>query len=438
MRPFMLCAIVSISSLLSPLVLEAQTPQDCSALMQFGIYDRYRTFTTQSQFRLIQNFFKQYQFSSRQEAEAKAGTLGLNIVDVLGLNLGGQSSSSSFQQWVNALLSTSYDQLSASSSLSQSIDTISGKITDLVGQCINQKGLHAYLIPAADNMNFTYTIAFIPSSDARPNTTGKFAITPATVAATCSPSNIVGQQITIGPQGISVSCRRTATETVTIVSNTQDGSPSLRYDAYVVPQPTVAFTASPTTIDSGASSTLNWDVANAANIELSPGFGVVQPNGSLTVNPSRTQQYTLAVRGLDGQTRNTFVTVNVNPPPLTLNAAAISFHTNDDDRDHDTNESIYISCAGGSVASLNGTFGDQRFPDQTDNGPFQVGVSGHPSLVQISTCQLHIDQSPKGNDTWKFNVHLHLVFSNGDSSQSKDYDWGGQVLHNQASAAYPL
>ena len=433
--PYLIAIIIALAPMLY-----GQTAQDCAALMQYGIYDRYRTFTTESQYRLIQSFFSEYQFSSRQQAEAKAGSLGLNLVDILDLNINGQSSSSNFRQWVQSLLSTSYDQLATSSSLAQSIDTISGKITDLVGQCINRAGLHAYLVPATDNLNFTFTLSFVPLSSDHPSTTGRFDIQPSTVASSCAPAGTVGQdKLTIGPQGISVACRRTATETVTIVANTADGNASVRYDAYVIPEALVSFRADPGRIDFGGSSTLQWNVQNADSVDLSPGFGKVQPVGSVNVSPSSTQQYTLAVKGLSGKTTNSYATITVNPPPLKLTSASISFHTNDEDRDHDTNESIYIICPGyGTVATLNGTFGDQGFSDNSPNGPFGLSVSGHPTLDQISTCQLHIDQNPNGHDTWRFNVGLHLVFSNGVTSQPKEYGWGQQELHNNASATYPL
>jgi hypothetical protein len=418
----------------------AQTAEDCTRLMQYGIYDRYRTFTTANEFRLIQSFFKEYQFSSRQEAETKAGVLGLNIADILSLNLNGQTSSSSFQQWVQSFLNESYDQLVASTSLSQTVDVISGKITDLVGLCITRSGLHAYLVPAQDNLNFTFTLAFVPLGSDHPSTAGQFDIQPSTVASSCTPANIVGQVgLLIGPQGISVACRRTATETVTIVSNTADGNASVRYDAYVIPQPIISFTANPTVIDVGGSATLQWNVQNADSVQLNPGFGLMQPTGTMTVSPLTTQQYDLIIKSLDGKTTNSYATVTVNPPPLTLTSATVSFHTNDDDRDHDTNESIYISCPGlGTVAFLNGTFGDQGFPDNSDRGPFTFNVTSHPRLDQVSSCQLHIDQNPNGNDTWRYNVSLHLVFSNGQSSQPKDYSWGQQELHNNASNTHPL
>jgi hypothetical protein len=59
------------------------------------------------------------------------------------------------------------------------------------------------------------------------------------VAASSSPGNILGQKVSIGPQGLSLSCRRLPTETVAINANTEDGSPVIHYDADVVPPPPV-------------------------------------------------------------------------------------------------------------------------------------------------------------------------------------------------------
>ncbi|MGC4118868.1 MAG: hypothetical protein QM765_30750 [Myxococcales bacterium] len=112
--------------------------------------------------------------------------------------------------------------------------------------------------------------------------------------------------------------------------------------------------------------------------------------------------------------------------PLPLTAASILFHTNDDDRDRDTNESISIRCANETVAALSGDFGGKTFREERVDGPFSLDVTGHPHLESISDCQLRIDQSPHGNDTWRFNVHLTLGFSNGETSQTKNYDFNGQ------------
>ncbi|MGC4118869.1 MAG: hypothetical protein QM765_30755 [Myxococcales bacterium] len=419
----------------------AQTPQDCATLMQYGIYDRYRTFATEEQFKLVQNFFKEYHFASRQEAEAKAGTLGLNLLDILSVDLGGQSSSKNFSQWVSNLVSSNYSQFSSSSSMAQTLDVISARITALVGDCLNRndrKGLHAYLVPAKDHLNFVYNLAFIPSNAKHPASTGTFTITPATVAATCSPAKIVGEPQTVGPQGLAISCRRLANETVTIVAKFDEGSPTVRYDAFEILPPFALLEPKQVTIESGASATLRWTVSNAESATLSPGFGSVQSTGTVAVYPTKTQQYTLTAKGLDGKLVNDFATVEVKPPPLVLTGASVSFHTNDEDRDHNTNETIYVRCSGETVALASGTFGNRKFSDDSNEGPFSLAVTAHPRLESISTCQFRIDQSPKGNDTWRFNVHLTLVFSNGETSQSKNYDFNGQELKNISALSFDL
>src|SRR5215212_9152012 len=76
-----------------------QRAEDCAVLMKSGIYDKFKSLTTESQYRLIKEFFKNNQFSSRQQAQSAAGTLGIDIEGVLGLSFDGKSSSSSFEQW---------------------------------------------------------------------------------------------------------------------------------------------------------------------------------------------------------------------------------------------------------------------------------------------------------------------------------------------------
>jgi hypothetical protein len=71
----------------------AQTATDCANLMKFGVYDKFRTFTTESHYQQVREFFENNTFSSRQQAEQKAGELGLQIDGILGLNLGGSTSS---------------------------------------------------------------------------------------------------------------------------------------------------------------------------------------------------------------------------------------------------------------------------------------------------------------------------------------------------------
>src|SRR4051812_9302869 len=50
----------------------AQSAQDCSVLMKSGIYDRFNSLSTESHYSLVKDFFRNNQFSSRQQASSKA------------------------------------------------------------------------------------------------------------------------------------------------------------------------------------------------------------------------------------------------------------------------------------------------------------------------------------------------------------------------------
>jgi hypothetical protein len=80
-----------------------------------------------------------------------------------------------------------------------------------------------------------------------------------------------------------------------------------------VPQgaaPSIAsFTVTPTSVSSGASATLSWDVSNASYVIISPQVGAVRGT-SVTVQPTQTTTYTLYATNQYGRNMTT-VTVNV-------------------------------------------------------------------------------------------------------------------------------
>ncbi len=77
----------------------------------------------------------------------------------------------------------------------------------------------------------------------------------------------------------------------------------------------VSFTASPTTITSGSSSTLSWSVTGATSISIAPGtFTSTSASGSTAVNPTATTAYTLTATNAAGSSTST-ATVTVNPAP---------------------------------------------------------------------------------------------------------------------------
>ena len=81
------------------------------------------------------------------------------------------------------------------------------------------------------------------------------------------------------------------------------------------PAPSItAFTAEPSSIERGQSSTLSWSVTDASNISIDNGIGTVQASGSRRVFPSASTTYTLTAAGAGG-TKTATATVNVTEPP---------------------------------------------------------------------------------------------------------------------------
>ena len=76
-------------------------------------------------------------------------------------------------------------------------------------------------------------------------------------------------------------------------------------------QPTVTLTASPTTINPGATVTLSWSSTSATDVSIDPGVGKVAPEGSTPVVPTESTTYTITANGPGGTaTANARVTVN--------------------------------------------------------------------------------------------------------------------------------
>ena len=76
----------------------------------------------------------------------------------------------------------------------------------------------------------------------------------------------------------------------------------------------LTFSASPSTINPGESSTLSWSVSRADSeadtVEISPGVGIVASSGSTTVSPGETTEYILTATNSAGSVTSS-VTVTV-------------------------------------------------------------------------------------------------------------------------------
>ena len=79
--------------------------------------------------------------------------------------------------------------------------------------------------------------------------------------------------------------------------------------------PSITFSAEPTTIQRGQSSTLRWQVTGSVtSVSIDQSVGTVQNTGSRSVSPQASTSYTLTATG-PGGTSTALATVNVSAPP---------------------------------------------------------------------------------------------------------------------------
>jgi hypothetical protein len=79
------------------------------------------------------------------------------------------------------------------------------------------------------------------------------------------------------------------------------------------PPPSITFTANPTTILQGNSSTLSWAVTNASSVSINNGIGTVAASGTSPASPAANTTYTLTATGSGGTVTHS-ITIIVAPP----------------------------------------------------------------------------------------------------------------------------
>jgi hypothetical protein len=81
----------------------------------------------------------------------------------------------------------------------------------------------------------------------------------------------------------------------------------------VINKPTIeSFTASPSSINQGQSSTLTWTTSGAETVEIDQGIGDVQSSGSTDVTPTVTTTYTLTATNVVGTATKTATVTILN------------------------------------------------------------------------------------------------------------------------------
>lgn len=147
------------------------------------------------------------------------------------------------------------------------------------------------------------------------NPTGIVAGSPARLFWSVSNSLSVSIDNGVGPVAangsIDVFPTKTTTYTMTAVGNAGNSTAQVTINVIEVPH-IISFTATPSAIPPGGTSTLSWSVSGVVFAAIDP-FGGVFANGSIDVSPAKTTVYRLTATSEAG-TATATVTVTVVPP----------------------------------------------------------------------------------------------------------------------------
>jgi hypothetical protein len=119
----------------------------------------------------------------------------------------------------------------------------------------------------------------------------------------------------------------------------------------------------------------------------------------------------------------------------TLIAARIFFHTNDDDKDRDTHVTVTVREINGIIAArVDSDFA--LFDDFSDAGPFSLAITDPGTVTELRGGIVTIRIDPNGDDSWRFNFFLDLLFSNG-SHLSSDAA-GLELTNNRVQSSFGI
>ena len=146
----------------------------------------------------------------------------------------------------------------------------------------------------------------------------------------------VNEFYTVGGISVYTDCRRTDFSQLWVGNPVPNHlARPVTVDGYIVadtaPLPVInVFDATPSTIASGSSATLSWDVTNMDSLRITGGafsFGSTNPVTATSVSPTTTTTYTLAAwKGAGNVTAQAAVTVTTSLPPPGNTAPVITFN----------------------------------------------------------------------------------------------------------------
>ena len=171
----------------------------------------------------------------------------------------------------------------------------------------------------------------------------------------------------------------TATTTYTLTATNAAGSTTsmLTVTVNTVSKPVISsFTASPTSITSGSSSTLSWATTGATSLAITPGtFTSTSASGSTNMSPTATTTYTLTATNASGSTTSTAkVTVTAPGSPLAITTTSCPGGTQSA-----TYAGCTIAASGGSPPYTYSVSTNSNFP------PLPEGMSLNATTGNVSS-----------------------------------------------------
>jgi hypothetical protein len=165
------------------------------------------------------------------------------------------------------------------------------------------------------------------------------------------------------------------------------------------------FSASPTQINCGDSSTLTWSSTDAVDVNITP-VGTVQASGTQSVSPHQTTTYNFTASG-PGGTATQSETINVNTEPtatLTLNPTDVTYHKIGDKVKEDGTSTLSWTSSNASSVNIDpigsvSTSGSQQVtaqPKQQNVGPIDENQTY--TLTATNVCG--------GTTTQTANLHI--------------------------------
>lgn len=124
-----------------------------------------------------------------------------------------------------------------------------------------------------------------------------------------------------GSTKVTPNASTTYTATATGPGGTTTSSTLVSVSGSASSVPTIALTAQPNNISSGATSTLSWTTTNSTSVSI-PGLGTYPPSGSVQVTPSATATYTATASGAAGTAAGsaTVTVAQSAAPTITISA----------------------------------------------------------------------------------------------------------------------